>query len=325
MGAPGSLLVLWPRQILRSGRGAPGRPGGGHSVLDPLVGEREAGVEQPPRQHPLAAEHLGGELAEHQPEADAGTRSKAGRCSTRPIARVNSALVTGCGAARLTGPRTCSASSRNRIARTSSASEIQLQYCRPEPSRPPSPELEQREQPASPAPPPRPQTTSPVRSAPPGPRPPRPPRSPPPTACTISARKPRPGGPARPPRGHRCRRTSRSPTRTAAPAAAGSRPASGPGDASWCRAPGCCGHPCSASVQRLSPMPAPARCTTASTPASAGGVQLPRRGSQRTSSAHARRPPDQPDHLVPVGAQGRDEAEPMRPDAPVTAIFMRPS
>ena len=69
----------------------------------------------------------------------AGTHSSAGRCSARPSAAVNSALVTGAGAVRLTGPSMSAWSSRYRIAATWSASEIQLMYWRPEPSRAPSP------------------------------------------------------------------------------------------------------------------------------------------------------------------------------------------
>src|ERR1035437_10326493 len=63
-----------------------------------------------------------------------------GRLSTRPRILVYSLLVTGSGAVRLTGPAT-SASSRKRMAATSSAMEIQLHHCRPSPNLPPRPSL----------------------------------------------------------------------------------------------------------------------------------------------------------------------------------------
>ena len=69
-----------------------------------------------------------------------GTSGRCGRCRTRANTSVNSALVTGSGAVRLTGPvmpavRRCS------IAPISSSMLIQLSHWRPVPNRPPSPSL----------------------------------------------------------------------------------------------------------------------------------------------------------------------------------------
>jgi hypothetical protein len=71
--------------------------------------------------------------------AGVGSASSAGRCSAAPSARVKSALVTGSGAVRLYGPSVLAFSSRNLIARTSSARLIQLKYCRPDPTLAPRP------------------------------------------------------------------------------------------------------------------------------------------------------------------------------------------
>ncbi len=64
-----------------------------------------------------------------------------GRRMTSPRARVNSRLVTGSGATRLTGPSSSSWSTRKRNPRTTSASEIHGTYWRPEPTLPPTPSL----------------------------------------------------------------------------------------------------------------------------------------------------------------------------------------
>ena len=71
----------------------------------------------------------------------AGTRSqgRSGRRNARCSAAVSSPLVTGEGAVRLNAPARPSVSSRNRMARTSSVSEIQLTTWRPSPKRGSSP------------------------------------------------------------------------------------------------------------------------------------------------------------------------------------------
>ena len=74
------------------------------------------------------------------------------------------------------------------------------------------------------------------------------------------------------------------------------------------------------SVQRLSPMPSPARCTTASTPSSAGASMRPASGSHRMSSSPVRRAAHEAQHAMPVGAAGAAmSAVPMSPLAPLIA------
>ena len=76
-----------------------------------------------------------------QPAArTAGTGRTVGRCSTSPSVSASSAFVTGSGAVRLTGPER-RWPSRWTIAPTSSSRLIQLIHCRPDPKRPPSPNL----------------------------------------------------------------------------------------------------------------------------------------------------------------------------------------
>jgi len=74
-----------------------------------------------------------------RPSAAGGPQTAVGRCRARPIARVSSPLVTGRGAVALTARRGARFVMARRITSTSSASVIQLTNCRPEPSRPPSP------------------------------------------------------------------------------------------------------------------------------------------------------------------------------------------
>ncbi len=94
--------------------------------------------------------------------AGAGAGNSVGRRSTRPIAAVTSALVTGFGPVRFTGPVNDSVSRMWRSAATWSCSAMKLQYCLPLPSRPPSPALNSGKSRPH-APPSRP-TTSPVRA-----------------------------------------------------------------------------------------------------------------------------------------------------------------
>src|SRR5829696_101636 len=80
-----------------------------------------------------------------------------------------------------------------------------------------------------------------------------------------------------------------------------------------------------AAVQRLSPMPAPARWTTASTPSRAAASILPAAGSQRTArgSSDGRRPTGRTTWPSPRSAVV--SAEPIRPLAPVTAMSIQSS
>ena len=71
--------------------------------------------------------------------ANPGTSSGVGRFTARPSAAVNSALVTGAGPVRFTGPATSSCPIANSSARTSSSRLIHGMYWRPLPSRAPSP------------------------------------------------------------------------------------------------------------------------------------------------------------------------------------------
>ena len=71
--------------------------------------------------------------------AGTGTSITAGRCTAWASAAVNSALLTGFGEVRFTGPVMSARPSRNRAAATQSDSPIQLITWRPDPSLPPSP------------------------------------------------------------------------------------------------------------------------------------------------------------------------------------------
>ena len=71
--------------------------------------------------------------------AGTGTSISAGRWTAAARAEVNSALLTGHGVVRFTGPWTSSRPSRNRAAATHSDSPIQLITWRPVPIRPPRP------------------------------------------------------------------------------------------------------------------------------------------------------------------------------------------
>ena len=62
---------------------------------------------------------------------NAGTVAKCGRRRVLPNRALNSALRTACGATKLKAPRQSGFSSKNKIPRTRSASEIQPQYCLP--------------------------------------------------------------------------------------------------------------------------------------------------------------------------------------------------
>ena len=62
-----------------------------------------------------------------------------------------------------------------------------------------------------------------------------------------------------------------------------------------------------AGVHFLSPMPAPARCTTASTPSSPASSMVPAAGSQRTSSEPSGSLAHQTDHAMAVGPETREE------------------
>ena len=73
--------------------------------------------------------------------ANAGAGRMVGRRRTAPSARVNSRLVTACGATALTGPLSASSASACRAMPTTSSIEIQLMYWSPEPSTPPTPSL----------------------------------------------------------------------------------------------------------------------------------------------------------------------------------------
>ena len=167
------------------------------------------------------------------------------------------------------------------MAATSSAREIQLQYWRPEPIGPPRPSLKSGSILAS-APPLVAEHDRRCAGAPPGSRTVGRRRWRPPSARHRSARKDCPGrsAPSAPDRPGR--RSSRWRSRTASTVGGRPwRPASRP--AAWCPAPGC--RRGAASARRStasSPMPSPARLTTASTPCEVGARRArPAAGSQR--------------------------------------------
>src|SRR5699024_9756105 len=74
----------------------------------------------------------------------AGIHHGVGRRSFRPRALVNVSLVTGCGAVRFTGPCTPTFVRMKRTAAVTSGRVIHGMYCFPEPSLPPSPNMNSR-------------------------------------------------------------------------------------------------------------------------------------------------------------------------------------
>ena len=78
------------------------------------------------------------------------------------------------------------------------------------------------------------------------------------------------------------------------------------------------------SVQRLSPMPAPARCTTASTPSSAC-VSMRHSAGDQTMSVPVGLPRTTRITSWPSDSRWGFRAEPMRPVDPVMATRMTPS
>jgi len=126
--------------------------------------------------------------------AGVGTSSTAGRRTAAARAEVNSALLTGFGVVRFTGPAMSARPSRNRAAATHSDSPIQLITWRPDPIRPPRPSRNNGS--SLPSIPPRGDSTRPERSV----QTRMPAAAASPAAAshsrTTSARKPRPAGDA---------------------------------------------------------------------------------------------------------------------------------
>src|SRR5689334_24164882 len=250
--------------------------------------------------------------------------STTGRCSTRPSALVNSRLVTGAGPVRLTGPAIPSVPSTCRIAPTSSASEIQDHHCRPEPSGAASPSRASgRSRPSSP---PLPQTSPLRRWA---------TRTPASSAARVAASQ----------RRQTCARksypagsdssTGASPVSPYQPIADADSSARGRGSRAVTAAMAALSVSVAstrlastarlrAAVQRRSPMPTPARLTTASTPASAAGSSVPAAGSQRSSSGPAGGRRTSRSTVWPSSRSVGSRAEPISPEDPVTAIFTDP-
>ena len=73
-------------------------------------------------------------------------------------------------------------------------------------------------------------------------------------------------------------------------------------------------------LQRFSPMPSPARCTTASTPSSAPASIVPAIGSQTTLPGTATPPRTNLRTRCPSASRAAIRADPIKPLAPVTAI-----
>src|SRR4051794_3180941 len=257
--------------------------------------------------------------------AGPGTGRTAGRCSTRPSAAVNSRLVTGTGADRLTGPLT-GAVRRNRIASTSSCRLIHGWYWRPEPNRPPRPRRNSGSILASRPPCAR---TSPVRRW--------TTRTPASTAGAAAAshrtqtwaRKSSPAD-AR-------SSTTRSPVSPYQPTA---EPASSTRGRSGSAATAAASALLMVVVvstrlvrirclcfsdQRRSPTPTPARLITASTSASTAGSIRRCCGSHRCSSAVRGVRRTSRMTSCPSFRRAGTSRPPISPDAPVTAIFKRSS
>ena len=117
------------------------RGGEGQRLADGVVVELETRP-APARRGSRAARRAGPRRRTRRAavrSANPGTISGVGRFTARPSAAVNSALVTGAGPVRFTGPDTSSWVIANSSARTSSSRLIHGMYWRPLPSRAPSP------------------------------------------------------------------------------------------------------------------------------------------------------------------------------------------
>jgi hypothetical protein len=90
--------------------------------------ELEADVTEAVRREAPAGEDLVGEVPVTNPQRNFGTGSSVGLPSACASTRLNSAFVTGSGAARLYGPEHPWVSTRNTRARTVSSREAGLQY-----------------------------------------------------------------------------------------------------------------------------------------------------------------------------------------------------
>ena len=253
-----------------------------------------------------------------------GMRAWAGRSGGATQCRAfcaNSAFVTGCGAVRFTGPCRVSLPSACMIAATSSTSAIHDIHCLPLPCFPPSPSLNGNSRRLST--PPCAASTMPLRII--------TVRTPASLAGWVSASHAlqMPGeevvaeravfgdgivahavdtdGRSRHEHGAACARGSRSrAAMTAVPRTRLSRMRA------FC-----------SSVQRRSPMPSPARCTTASTPSNAGASMRLASGSQPMSSPSVTPPRRNRNTRCPLRRSSAPSARPISPLAPLITTSIR--
>ena len=280
-----------------------------------------------PGQHPLADQQRPRRRTRRAParSASAGTvNGTSGRCSARR-APVNSALVTGSGAVRLTGPARSSCRAGSGARRPSRRSDDPDHHCRPLPSRAAEPEPEERQHPAEHAALARLSTSTGAQMARPGRRRPRRARWRPPSRRTARRRKPVPAGAGlvdHPVAGVAVEadRRSRTASTRGRPSSAGqrARPA--------CAVPSTRLSTSSrlyASVQRRSPMPAPGQVDDGVDALQRRRVEPPPHGSQRTSSVRrGRRGGPAGRRSCPSARSARTSAVPMQPRrAGTMAIF----